>query len=112
MMPYIGAQINQEERVMVEIDPVVVEIRTVNTVVKAIAMGTALHMETNVKSAAGIIILKQYAKAMINVTQVDQGQRKATKGKDFMRLMRKKVSRWMIWLTKYSHYSIMMCIST
>ena len=94
-MPYTGAEINQEAQVMVEIDPVVMEIRTADTMVKTIAMGTALHMVKSVKNAEKIIILKEYAKAMTNVTQVDQGQKKVIKEKDSMKLMRKRMSQWM-----------------
>ena len=87
MMPYIGAEINQEARVMVEITPVVVEIRIASIVVRAIAEGTALHTGKNAKSAVKIIISNQYAEVMVmtNMTPVDQGQRKATGANNFMK---------------------------
>ena len=86
MMPYVRAEINQEVRVMVGIDPLVVIIRTANIVAKYIARGTVLPMERNVRNVAKKTTSNLYAEvAMINVTQVDQGQRKATKAKGFMK---------------------------
>ena len=60
---YSRVETNQEARVMAEIDPVVMEIKIVDTVVKAIAMGTALHLEKSVKNAAEIIIFKAVSKS-------------------------------------------------
>ena len=69
---------------MAEIGQIVLETETVHTVVKVIAMEIAQHLAKSVRNAGKIIILKQYARVVKNVIQVDQGQRKATKEKGSM----------------------------
>ena len=111
-MLYTGVETNPEANVMEEIGLVVMETETVSTVVKVIIVEIVQHLVKSVKNVERKTTLSLFVGVMINETIVILGQRRAKRAKSFMKLVKKRVTQWMMWLIKYSHYSTMMSTST